>query len=112
VKLAQRLKGAAGANSILEIARDSKVDPSRVSRFLNGEFKKLTPVLKKVCESLDVSPEDYLLDGSAPGITPETFDTLNRIVGRDPQKILAAARLLRSLEVLTQNASHPYSKNR
>jgi DNA-binding Xre family transcriptional regulator len=109
VKLAQRLKRAAGASSVLEIAKKSKVDSSRVSRFLNGDFKKLTPVLSKVCESLEIRPGDYLLDGSASGVIPEIFDTLNRIVGRDPRKILAAARLLRSLEALTRNASRPPS---
>lgn len=99
-KLARRLKRAAGATPPAEIARSANIDASRVSRFLNGDFKKLTPVLRRLCSSLAIPVEEFVLDSPASGLSPEMLGPLRRIVGRDPKKILAASRLLRSLEVL------------
>src|SRR5688572_13471829 len=61
-KLTERLRQAARDKTHSEIAAAANVDPSRVSRFLNGEFKKMTPVLKKVCGALKISIDSFLLE--------------------------------------------------
>jgi len=99
-KLVRRLKRAAGATPPADIARSAKIDASRVSRFLNGDFKRLTPVLRRLCASLEIPVDEFVLDSPASGFSAEMLGPLRRIVGRDPKKILAASRLLRSLEVL------------
>lgn len=100
-KLTRRLKRAAGATPLAKIARSANVDASRVSRFLNGDFKKLTPVLRSLCSCLGVSVEEFVLKSPASSLSPAMLVPLRRIVGRDPKKILAVSRLLRNLEVLT-----------
>jgi len=99
-KLVRRLKRAAGARTPGGIAKAAQIDASRVSRFLNGDFKRLTPVLRRLCSYLGVPVEEFVLDSSTSGLSPAMLEPLRRIVGRDPKKILAANRLLRSLEVL------------
>jgi transcriptional regulator with XRE-family HTH domain len=106
-KLARRLKQAAGTKAPAEIARAAKIDPSRVTRFLNGDFKRVTPVLRRLCSSLKVPVEEFLLDSPALGLSAEVLGPLRRIVGRDPRRILAASRLLRSLEALTVGGQRP-----
>lgn len=100
-KLAQTMQRAAKGKLPAEIAAAAKVHPSRVTRFLNGEFKKVTPVLRRVCASLSVSVDKFLLDAPALDLPPDILSSLRRIVGRDPARAAAATRLLRSLEVLT-----------
>ena len=99
-KLAQRLKRAAGKRTPAEIARAARIDPSRVTRFLNGDFKKVTPVLRRLCSMLKIPVEEFLLDSPALGLSAEVLDPLRRIVGRDQKRVLAASRLMRSLEAL------------
>jgi len=112
VTLTRRLKKAAGATPPAEIARSAKMDGSRVTRFLNGDFKKLTPVLRRLCASLGVPVENFLLDSPASGLSAEMLGPLRRIVGRDPKKILAASRLLRSLEVLAAGGRRPQRRSK
>ncbi|MGO9199165.1 MAG: hypothetical protein ACLQM8_01330 [Limisphaerales bacterium] len=106
-KLARRLKMAAGSRRAAEIARAAKIDRSRVTRFLNGDFKKLTPVLGRLCSSLGVPVEEFVVDSPAAGLPEEMLRPLRRIVGRDPKRMLAAGRLLRSLEVLAVGGRRP-----
>lgn len=101
-KLVERLVKAANGKSPSELARSSGIDPSRITRFLNGDFKKLTPILKSLCENLDVQWVD-LLDPPASDICSELVASLSRIVGQDPNRIRATRGLLRSLEVLADN---------
>lgn len=98
--LTRRLQQAIGNKSPAEIAATAKVDPSRVTRFLNGEFRKMTPVLNKLCSTLKIPVNEFLLDVPPSGLAPAILLTLQRIVGRDPARAAAASRLLRSLEVL------------
>jgi transcriptional regulator with XRE-family HTH domain len=99
-KLARKLKKVVGTTPVKEVAKSAKIDVSRVSRFLNGDFKKLTPVLERLCFNLHIPLNEFLLDSLPPSLSPEILNSLQRIVGRDPKKILAARRLLRNLEVL------------
>jgi hypothetical protein len=98
--LARRLKRAAGGRSPTEIAKLAKVDVSRVTRFLNGDFKKMTPVLRRFCGSLRVPLKEFVLDSPASALPPEMLASWRRIVGQDSERAQAAGRLLRSLEVL------------
>ena len=100
-KLTRRLRQAAGGRSPAEIADAARVDRSRVTRFLNGEFRRMTPVLKKVCSTLQISVDEFLLDGLAPDLPPDILACLRKIVGRDPMRAAAATRLFRSLQALT-----------
>lgn len=100
-KLTRRLRQAVGTRSSAEIAAAAKVHPSRVTRFLNGEFKKMTPVLQQVCLTLKIQVRDYLIDPSPQELPPDILASLRRIVGRDPTRAAAAGRLIRSLEALT-----------
>ncbi|MCL4784600.1 MAG: helix-turn-helix transcriptional regulator [Bryobacterales bacterium] len=100
--LASRLRQAVGGKSRKEVAAAAKVDPSRVSRFLNGEFKIMTPALKRVCAALRISVEEFLLRAPPSELPADILTSLRRIVGRDPVRVAAAARLIRSLEVLTR----------
>jgi hypothetical protein len=99
--LGASLKKAAAGKMPKDIARSAKIDPSRVTRFLNGDFKTLTPVLRKLCATLGVPVERYLLQPRDFMISEALLTPLYRIVGKDPKKIRAAARLLRCLETLT-----------
>jgi hypothetical protein len=58
---------------------------------------------------------EFLLDSLPSSLSPEILNSLQRIVGRDPKKILAARRLLRNLEVLAfggrRRAGSSESKN-
>jgi len=105
-KLARKLKKVVGTTPVKEVAKSAKMDVSRVSRFLNGDFKKLTPVLERLCVNLRIPLNEFLLDSSPSTLSPEILNPLQRIVGRDPKKILAASRLLRSLEVLALGGRH------
>jgi transcriptional regulator with XRE-family HTH domain len=99
-KLTKRLRQAVGRKSPAEIAAAAKVDPSRVTRFLNGEFRKMTPVLKQVCSTLKIPVDEFLLDSPASELPPDILVSLRKIVGRNGERAAAATRLFRSLEVL------------
>ena len=103
IKLAQRLRQAVGIRPPAVIAAAAKVDPSRVTRFLNGDFRKLTPVLRQVCLTLKISVDEFLLDAPASELPTEILVSLRRIIGRDPARVAAATRLIRGLEGLTNN---------
>jgi len=49
---------------------------------------------------LKIPVEEFLLDSPALGLSAEVLDPLRRIVGRDQKRVLAASRLMRSLEAL------------
>lgn len=100
-KLRHHLRKAVGAKPSREIAAAAKVDPSRVTRFLNGEFRKMTPVLKRLCASLKIRVDEFLIQRPAASLPPDILKSLRRIVGRDPVRAAAATRLIRSLELLT-----------
>jgi len=110
-KLTQRLRQAVGRKSPVKIAAAAKVDPSRMTRFLNGEFRKMTPVLRQVCSTLKVPVDEFLLDAPASELPTEILVSLRRIVGRDPARAAAATRLLRSLEALTSGSRLRRSKS-
>lgn len=112
-KLTHHLRKAVGAKPAKEIAAAAKVDPSRVTRFLNGEFRKMTPVLKRLCESLKIRVDEFLIQTPASSLPPDILTSLRRIVGRDPVRATAATRLIRSLEVLTsRNPNRSFHKGR
>jgi hypothetical protein len=100
-EISRRLKIAVGKRAVSEVAKTAKIDVSRVSRFLNGDFKKLTPVLRQLCNSVGISLRETSPDPRGRDLSPELLAPLRRIVGRDPDKIHAATRLLRSMEALT-----------
>jgi transcriptional regulator with XRE-family HTH domain len=102
-KLVQRLKKAVGARSVSEIAKSAKIDNSRVSRFLNGDFKKLTPVLRRLCKTLHIPLNEFHQDATSSSLSPDIMKAMQRIVGRNPKKILAARKLLQNLEILAFN---------
>ncbi len=106
-ELTRRLKRAAGAKPYAEIARSARIDPDRVTKFLNGNFKALTPVLASLCANLGISPQKFLLKSPPSALSEEMLTPLRRIVGSDAKKIKAATRLLRSLEALTVGGRHP-----
>ena len=105
-RLARRLKMAIGSTPPAQIARAAKIDPSRITRFLNGDFRKMTPVLGRLCSSLNVPVDKFLIDPPASDFSAELLGPLRRIVGRDPKRIRVATRLLRSLEALV-GMRHP-----
>ena len=102
-KLTQRLRQAAGSKSPGEIAAEAKVDPSRVTRFLNGDFRKMTPVLRRLCGSLNIPVDKFLLEAPGRDLPSNVLSSLRKIVGRDPARAAAAIRLVRSLEVLASD---------
>ena len=101
--LTRRLRKTAAAKAPGEIAAAANVDPSRVTRFLNGEFRKMTPVLRRVCSSLSIPADEYLLDTPVSELPPDALLSLRKVVGRDPARAAAATQLLRSLEVLARD---------
>ena len=103
-KLASSLKRAAGARPYAEIARSANIQASRVSKFLNGDFKAMTPSLERLCATLSVPPEKFLLNSPPSVFSAEMLNPLRRIVGNDPKKIRVANRFLRSLEALAVGA--------
>lgn len=107
VKLVKRMKKAAGTTDVTALAKSSKIHPSRVSRFLNGDFKKLTPVLVQFCEALRVSWTDLTEPPPSANLSPELIASLNRIIGRDPSRIRSTTQLLRSLEALISGSDKP-----
>ena len=104
-ELTRCLKRAAGSKSPSEIAKSAKVEVSRVSKFLNGDFKKLTPPLSRLCASLGVKADEYLITAPPLKLSPEILGSLRKIIGRDARKMAAAAKLFRNLELLAANRS-------
>jgi len=98
-KLVERMKKAVGTTKPTDLAKKTNLDVTRISRFLNGDFKKVTPVLTKFCKSLGVQWND-LLDFPPTALSPELVASLRRIVGADPNRIRVTTRLIRTLEVL------------
>lgn len=112
-KLTLRLRLAAGARGPAAIAAAAKVDPSRVTRFLNGDFRKMTPVLRQVCLTMRISADEFLLDAAASELPAQILVSLQRIIGQDPAREAAATRLFRSLESLANNRHlRPVNKGR
>jgi len=111
-RLAWRLRQAVGTKPLVEVAAAAKVHPSRVTRFLNGEFMRMTPVLKRVCSALNIPVEEFLEKVPAAELPPKILITLQRIVGHSPARAAAATRLLRSLESLTIDNPVRYTKRK
>lgn len=99
-QLARRLQKAAGVTSRTLIAQRAKVDVSRISKILNGDFKRMTPVVMRICKTLNVPWKDCVVNPGARSLPREIIVVLQRIVGRDARKERAAKRLVRSLEIL------------
>jgi len=104
-RLARRLEAAIlrSGKSYKEIATRTGIDASRVSRFCNGEFKRVTPVLEKLCDKLNVSWKSCIAGSEAHIAQREVVESIHRLIGKAPEKATAVRRLVRCVELLFAN---------
>jgi len=80
-----------------EIAKQSGVHQSQVSRILRGEFKRLTRNVLKICKYANVAPSR--LTGKDP-LSPELKKVLIRLLNGPPNKEKALLRLFKAIDEL------------
>lgn len=100
-RLAQQLDAAIRRKRMTykQIAKTSGIEASRISKFCNAEFKRVTPVLKKLCIRLEVPLEDPAANHVEP-ITNDIFESVRTLVGKSSKKAKAVRRLIQSVELL------------
>jgi len=95
-KLARDLKGRIRKQrlSYVDVAKIAKVDASRVSKICEGQFKRLSPVVKRVCDALAAKPETFLVNQSVPAPADLIAD-INRLISGNPDRARALQKILR-----------------
>jgi len=103
-RLAQKLCAVIDRKGVTleQIASKAGVEQSRVSRFRSGEFRRMTPTLEKLCRSLGVHWQDYILENGPKKLPEDFLESVRRLVGKNPRKIRAVRQLVRSVETLVK----------
>jgi hypothetical protein len=84
-----------------EVAKSIGVDESRLSRFCNADFKRATPVLKKVCDHFEIRLSDYALNGGKPPRwNIEISQSISKLVQKDQRRGKAIKQLLRAIHTI------------
>jgi hypothetical protein len=78
----------------VKVATLAKVDASRVSKFCDGNFKRLTPILRRVCMAVGTNPEAFL-ETKSTRVPVDLAADIDRITHGIPARARALRQILR-----------------
>jgi transcriptional regulator with XRE-family HTH domain len=76
------------------------VGQSRISRFINGNFRRDSDTLKKICKFLDIDSSDFLSDPHSPDNARIQTLTIRLFRNTPPRKAKTIIRLLEEISEL------------
>ncbi len=80
--------------SYAAVAKVARVDSSRISKICDGRFKRLSPVVQRICDVLKTKPEKFIVEESMPALDDLLTD-INRLIRRSPARAKALQKILR-----------------
>lgn len=98
LKMAIRRKGL----TYKKLSKLSGVEASRISKFCGAHFKRMTPVLKKLCKQLDVKLENEA-SKSSKGVAEEICKSVRLLIAKSPKKAESIRQLIQSVNRLVAN---------
>jgi len=81
----------------VQVAALAKVDASRVSKICDGNFKRLTPILRRICIAVGTNPEAFL-ETKSTRVPIDLSSDIERITRGIPARARAVQQILRIVQ--------------
>lgn len=82
------------------LAKAVKIDQSQISRIINGDFKKVSKNVKKLCEYAKIDLDSIKLHRN-PAENPDLMEALSLVWNGTNKNAKALAKVIRSLKELS-----------
>ena len=100
--LAKRLDAAIQHRGMTynQVAKVTGIEASRISKFCNGKFKCISPVLKRLCIELKIPIQDLSVGRNFEAEIEDIVKSIRHLAGGDPAKAKVLRKLFEAVKTI------------